>query len=371
VTASFVALRGMQRSLDAPLGFEPRGAILAVTDLHMGGYKDAAGVEVQKRMIEEVGHIPGVASVGTIDETPLGAGGSNTLVYRQGTTDFRPSNSVFSAQYYSMSPGYLAAAGTHLLVGRDFSWQDNDKAPKVAIVNARFARLMFGSVRSAVGSRFVTGDKGCCEVRGVVEDGKYGTLTEEPEAAMFFPSEQSPDSDTTLVVRSHVAEAEIAPKIGRVLAGIDPALPFGIYSWTSGLGLMLFPARVATACLGVMGLLAAMLAVTGVFGLTMYSVSKRIREFGIRVALGALPRHVMRSALGRTLIVLFSGSAAGLVLGALASRLLGQIVYAATPRDPVVFAGVTATMILLGLVATWIPARRALEIDPAGLLREE
>ena len=97
---------------------------------------------------------------------------------------------------------------------------------------------------------------------GVVEDGKYDSLTDESMAAMFFPVEQNPDSDTTLVVRSQVPEAEIAPKIGRVLAGIDPVLPFGIYSWSDGLGIVLFPARVATACLGVMGLLAAMLAVT-------------------------------------------------------------------------------------------------------------
>jgi len=120
-----------------------------------------------------------------------------------------------------------------------------------------------------------------------------------------------------------------------------------------------------------MGFLAAMLAVTGVFGLAMYSVSKRMREFGIRVALGARSAQVIRAALGRPLILLLSGSVAGLLLGALASRLLAQIVYGATPRDPVVFVGVTATMTLLGLLATWIPARRALAIDPAGLLREE
>jgi len=166
-------------------------------------------------------------------------------------------------------------------------------------------------------------------------------------------------------------EEEMAPKIARVLGQIDPSLPFAIHSWTDGLALVLFPARVATACLGVMGLLAAMLSVTGVFGLAMYSVSKRVREFGIRVALGAQSTQVMRAALGRPLILLLSGSVAGLVLGALASRLLAQIVYQATPRDPVVFAGVTTTMILLGLLATWIPARRALGIDPAGLLREE
>ena len=371
VTASFVALRGMQRSLRAPLGFEPQGAMLAVTDLHMGGYKDAGAVEVQKRMIGEVGQIPGVEAVGTIDETPLGTGGSNTQVFRQGTADFRASNSVFGAKYYSTSPGYFAAAGTRLLSGRNFRLQDDSKAPPVAIVNERFARLMYGTAASALGQRFQTGPKDSYEVVGVVEDGKYDSLTEDPEEAMFFPSGQYADSDTTLVVRSHLTEGEIAPKIGRVLAGIDPSLPFGIYSWSDGLALVLFPARVATACLGVMGVLAAMLAVTGVFGLAMYSVSKRVREFGIRVALGALPRHVMKSALGRTLILLISGSVAGLILGVVASRLLAVIVYQATPRDPVVFVGVIGTMILLGLVATWIPARRALGIDPAGLLREE
>jgi predicted permease len=371
VTASFVALRGMQRSLHAPLGFEARGAMLAVTDLHMGGYGDAGGVEVQKRMIEEVGRIPGVEAVGTISEIPLGTGGSSTLVYRQGTMDFRQSNSVFGAKYYPISPGYLAAAGTRLLTGRDFTAHDDSKAPQVAIVNVQFAKTVFGTAAAAVGQRFRTSDKDLYEIVGVVEDGKYESLTEDPMAAMFFPFEQAPDSDTTLVVRSHLAEAEIAPKIGRVLAGIDPALPFGIHSWTDGLALVLFPPRVATACLGVMGLLAAMLAVTGVFGLAMYSVSKRIREFGIRVALGAQSRHVMRSALGRPLILLIAGSVAGLVLGVIASRLLALIVYEATPRDPVVFLGVTGTMILLGLVATWIPARRALGIDPAGLLREE
>jgi predicted permease len=371
VTASFVALSGMQRSLRAPLGFVPQGAMLAVTDLHMGGYKDTEAVQVQKRTIEEVGQLPGVESVGTINETPLGTGGSTALVYRQGTSDFRQSNSVFGAKYYSISPGYFAAAGTRRLTGRAFTARDDSKAPPVAIVNERFARSLFGTAASALGQRFRTSDKDLYEIVGVVEDGKYDSLTEEPMAAMFFPFEQYPDSDTTVVVRSHLAESELAPKIGRVLSGIDPALPFGIYSWNSGLSLVLFPARVATACLGVMGMLAAMLAVTGVFGLAMYSLSKRIRELGIRVALGAQSRHVMRSALGRPLILLIAGSVAGLVLGELASSLLAVIVYEARPRDPVVFVGVTATMILLGLVATWIPARRALRIDPAGLLREE
>jgi ABC-type antimicrobial peptide transport system permease subunit len=120
-----------------------------------------------------------------------------------------------------------------------------------------------------------------------------------------------------------------------------------------------------------MGLLAAMLAVTGVFGMAAYTVSKRLRELGIRVALGAHKAQLMRSALGRPLLVLAAGSTAGLVLGVLASRLLAALVYEATPRDPLVLLGALAAMILIGLLATWIPARRALSVNPAQLLREE
>ena len=321
-------------------------------------------------MLQEAGRIPGVTAVGIIDETPLGTGGSSTLVYRMGTTEFRASNSAFGAKYFSISPGYLEAAGTHLLTGRDFTWHDDAKASRVAIVNETFARAMFGNA-SALGLRFTMGDKVPNEIVGVVENGKYESLTESPWAAMFFPLDQNPDTDTSLVVRSQLPPGEIVPALHRVLAQIDPSLPFVFHSWPDELAFVLFPARVATASLGVMGLLAAMLAVTGVFGMAMYSVSKRIKEFGIRVALGAQPVRLMRSALGRPLLLLLSGSGAGLLLGAMASQLLAQIVYQATPRDPVVFAGVMTTMALLGFVATWIPARRALRVHPAELLKQE
>jgi predicted permease len=370
VTSSFVALRGMQRSLHAPLGFQPEGVLLAETDLHMGGHSDASIMQIRKRMLEEVSRLPGVTSVGIIDETPLGTGGSRTAVYRMGTTDFRMSNSTFGAKYFSISPGYLQAAGTRLLGGRDFTWHDDAKAPNVAIVNETFAHAMFGNT-SPLGLRFALGEKFSYEIVGVVENGKYDSLTETPSAAVFFPLEQNPDSDTSLVVRSPLPEAEIVPEVRRRLAQIDPSLPFVFHSWPDALAFVLFPARAATATLGVMGLLAAMLAVTGVFGMAMYSVSKRMKEFGIRVALGAQAAQLLRAALGRPLLLLFSGSAAGLLLGVIASQLLAQIVYQATPRDPLVLAGVVITMALLGFLATWIPAERSLHVHPARLLREE
>ena len=368
VTASLVSLRGMERSLHAPLGFVPHGAVLAEADMHMAGYSDSSALPVQRRIIEAAERIPGVTAVGTIDNTPLGTGGSSTPVYREGTADQRQSNSVMFARYYSISPGYLQAAATRLLAGRDFTWKDDAAKPKLALVNQTFARRMFGN-SPAVGRHFLQGD--LIQVIGVVEDGKYESLTEDPTPVMFFPLAQNNQGDTAVVVRSPLPQAEVAAALNHVLGSVDSSLPFTLHSWSDELSLALFPARVATAALGVMGLIAALLAVTGVFGMSAYSVSKRLKEFGIRVALGSRRTQLMRAALLRPLLLLFSGSALGLLLGVVASGLLAHLIYQATSRDPLVLAGAVATMMLVGMIATWVPARRALAVDPAQLLREE
>jgi len=152
---------------------------------------------------------------------------------------------------------------------------------------------------------------------------------------------------------------------------LDAGLPFTIRTWTQELESALFPSRMATLALGVLGLMGAMLSITGIFGMAAYSVSKRLRELGIRIALGGQRKEVLQAALGRAFKLLAFGSAAGLLLGILASRVLASIVYQATPRDPLVLAGVVLIMSLLGLLATWIPARRALSINPMILLRDE
>jgi predicted permease len=371
VTASLVALRGMERSLHAPVGFQPEHVVLAATQLNMAGYKEDQFVPVQNRMLEEIRRIPGVTAAGVTDRIMLGQGccGSEG-VFPRGTIDFR--KELFDARNFSISPGYLKAAGTRLLAGRDFSWQDTATSPQVVLVNATFARKMFGN-KPAVGQQFLLfrGTKPK-EIVGVVEDGKYQSLTEEPQPAMFFPMTQEINNYyTVFVVRSNRPSREMAAALEHTLNSIDPRLPLSVRPWSVALDMALFPARAAAAALGVMGLLAAMLAITGIFGMAAYSVSKRMRELGIRVALGARRAQLVRSALGRPLVLLVSGSIVGLALGVLVSRLLAQIVYQATPRDPLVLAGVLTTMALIGLIATWIPARHALSIDPARLLREE
>jgi predicted permease len=372
VTSSIVAVRGLLRSLHSDLGFEPRNAIVADTDLSMAGYNGARVLQMQKRMIDVVAAIPGVESVGLIDWAPLVSGGTiDSGVFRDATADLRPSNAAATSFQYGISPEYFHAARTALLAGRTFTWQDDANAPRVAVINQEFARKVFGSAANALGGYFKKPDGTRLQVVGIVENGKYSRLTEDTQPAMFLPFLQSPSTQTYLAVRSDRDPAQLAAAIRATMRNLDSGLPVYMGPWNKELETTLFGSRIAAMTLGVMGVIGAMLSITGIFGMAAYSVSKRLRELGIRMALGAQRKEVLQAALGRALKLLGIGSAVGLLLGILASRVLSAIVYQATPRDPVVLAGVVVAMLLLGLVATWIPARRALAIDPAILMREE
>ena len=371
VTSSLVAVRGLARSMHSSFGFESRNAMLVDTTLSMAGYSGDGIPTMQKRMIAALEAIPGVKSVGLVSQIPLGGGATTTDVFTDQTTDLRPANAAANVARFEISPEYFHAAGTTLLKGRAFSWQDDKNAPRVAVVNQLFARKVFGSVVGALGRYVKTEDGKRVQVVGIVEDGKYYQLTEDPKAAMFLPFLQLSSSLTCLVVRSDRDEGQLASAIRSTLRDLDASLPVNIQTWTQGLSIALFPSHVATVSLGVLGGMGAMLALTGVFGMAAYSVSKRLRELGIRIALGAQRREVLQAALARPLRLLAFGSAAGLLLGLLAAKVLAFIVYQATPRDPLVLAGVVVAMSLLGLIATWIPAQRALSVDPLILLREE
>jgi predicted permease len=371
VSASLVAVRGLVRSLHSNLGFQPQDALVVTTDLNMAGYRGDQVPVMQQRMLDAVAKIPGVASAGFIDYLPLGLGWNDTPVYAGNTADLRESNKIAESTTYGVSPGYFQASGVTLLAGRNINLHDDSKTPKVAVVNREFAREVFGSVAQAVGAYFKVHDGQRIEVTGVVEDGKYKTLTEDPRPVFFVPLLQVPSTATSLVVRSNGDPLSLAGSVHDTIRGLDAALPATIMTWERSLDSALFAARMATISLGVLGVLGAMLAVTGIFGMASYSVSKRLRELGIRVALGAQRKEVLQAALGKTFRLLATGALAGLLLGMAATRVLSYIVYQATPRDPAVLAGVILTMLLLGLLAGYAPARRALSIDPVILLRDQ
>jgi predicted permease len=371
VTASFVAVRGLTRTLHSKLGFEPQHAMLVDTNLSMAGYSGDKAAIMQKRMIDALEAIPGVQHVGLVDVPPLHESWNPINVYSDRTTDLRPANAAAEAIQYIITPEYFRAAGTALLMGRALTAHDDQMAPRVTVINQEFARRIFGSTSNVVNGYFKMPDGTRVQVVGIVEGGKYTKITEIPHPALFLPIAQWPTAQMFLVVRSEREPQQLAAAIKSALHELDPGLPFNIMTWDQKLDGAVFGPRMVTLSLGVLGVLGAMLAITGIFGMAAYTVSKRLKELGIRIALGARREEVLRAALARPFRLLAIGSLAGLLLGTLASRVLAFIVYVGTPGDPLVLAGAVVAMGLLGLVATWIPAHRALNVDPLRLLREE
>ena len=368
VTASLVAVRGMVRLLHTPLGFHPQGALLAEADLDQIEPGGEAVFVKEQAMLEAVRGIPGVTAAGAVSRVPMTGGLHGVPIFPPGTTDFALNNAVLSPYVFSVSPGYLEVAGTRLLDGRNVSAYDTAQSPCVAIVNTAFARKLWGEA-SAIGQRFIVSGR-LTEVVGIAEDGKYHDLVEASQPAVYLPWSQNGGGSMVFVVRSQREQKETAAALERIFTGLVPDTTITVQSWTDALGLELFPAWAATIALGTMGLLAAMLALTGIFGMAAYNVSRQMKELGIRVALGAPRRRVLSAAIARPMTLLGLGALAGLLTSVFANQLLGRMVYQANSQDPVVVGGAVLTMMLLGIAASIVPASRALAVDPANLLRE-
>ena len=372
VTASLVSVRGIRRALHAPLGFTPQGITLAQGDTHMAGYTGNKALVVQKGMLVAAQTMPGMTAAALADSVPF-LGGGDWFIYRDGTTEFVPAHMAFDTATFAISPEYLQVAGTPLLAGRNFTWHDEARSPLVAIVNETFAQKLFGS-GSAVGQHFSMWQGARYEVVGVVADGRYEALTEAPRPMMLVPFAQgvggTPSTNVTVLVRSRLPQNQTVAALQQRLANKDPEVPLSLSAWDDAVDLSLTPVRAASAVLGVMGGLAAVLAGTGIFGMAAYAVSTRRKEQGIRMALGAQRVQVAAALLKRPVALLLCGSVAGVGVGLLLSGLMAHLIAFATPHDPFILLGVLVTMTLLGVAATWVPARRALAIHPAGLLRE-
>jgi predicted permease len=373
VTASMVAVRGLLRSLHSNFGFEPRETLVLRADLSMAGYSGDNLPLMQRRVVDAMAALPGVESAGLVNNYPplVYTAAFRVNAYKDDTHDLSQANVAAMPYCYEVSPGYFEAAGTSLLAGRSFTWHDDKGAPRVAIANKDFAVKMFGGVEGALGKHYRDLHGDSIEIVGVAEDGKYMSLTEDQQPAVFRPFLQSPANLMHVIVRSKADPETLAPAMRVKLRELDAGLPVDIETWGSLLNVVQFPARVATMALGTLGVMGGILSIIGVFGMAAYSVNQRLKELGIRIALGAQRTEVLSTALGRAMRLLAMGSVAGLVFGILASRVLASIVYQATPRDPIVLAGVILAMGLLGLIAIWIPAQHALSANPLVLLREE
>lgn len=376
VTAAFVSLHGLARATNMDVGFKPTDVVRTEFDLSWASYKGDRAARFQKELLDRVSQLPGVQAAGYADVTPLSLEVTVSPVFSDKTTDFKDSNLITSAFAYSVSPGYFGAAGTPLLSGHDVSSTDTADTPPVAIVNRQFAQEVFHS-QDVIGRYFKNQSGVTYRIVGVVADGKYLTLSEDPGAAVFFPISQRPATNTVLIARtqpglSDSAAGEMAAAIRKVIRDLDPAIPIrDSGAWSSQLALSLFPSQIATLALGLFGAFGLLLSITGTFSVASYTVGRRLRDLSIRVALGAAGRQILWAALGRLLILLGTGSIAGVLMGVAASQILSAIVYQASAQDPSVLAAVGLTVLVTGSVSVAGPVYRALRVDPARLLREE
>jgi macrolide transport system ATP-binding/permease protein len=370
VSASFLSLRGLQQALKMNLGFQPEHVATAAFELNLAGYSEERGRAFQQQALQAIQKLPGVQSGSYSNSVPLSIDQSHTGVFPD-KTDLRPSDCI-GVTFYQVSPEFFATIGTKLLAGREFNWHDDANSRQVAIVNLAFAKRVLYT-DNAVGKRFRSGITGpFAEVVGLVEDGKYGSLTESQQPAVFWSILQAYNSATTLEVKSSLPATQMIGEVRQAIARLDPQLPlYGVGSLTQMLGFAFFPTRAAAIALSAFGILAIMLAVTGIHGLLAYAVSRRTQEIGIRMAVGARPVQVLRLVLGRAAALLVLGSLVGLTLALAVGKVISSIVYQTQPRDPFVMITAWIAIALLGLFASWAPARRAMRVDPLVALRHD
>jgi putative ABC transport system permease protein len=273
-----------------------------------------------------------------------------------------------------VSGGYFAAMGIPLLSGRTFDGRDIATGPPVAIVSASMAGRYWPE-QNPIGKRLRFDDDESnpwFTVVGIVGDVRQLGLSKDPPALLFFPYEQFALPFTSVAVRSSLEQGSVATLLRSELAAIDPALPFGdITSLQAEVESNVDQPRFRAMLIGLFALLALVLAAVGIYGLIAFTVAQQTREIGIRVALGAAPRQVMASVIREGLVLTFAGIGLGLGGAVAASRALAAFLFGIGATDPLTFSGVALLMLVVAVVASYIPSRRALKIDPVVALRAE
>jgi len=358
-----------------PLGFD----VDPILVMNISAQKSTTPVSARPALFERVRQaaagVPGVAAAGLSYTTPVGNASWNTLVVvpdQPGLTDRQRTPMV-----NSVTPGWFALYGTTLVSGRDFDDSDRTGAPDVTIVNRTFAKKFLPGVNPI--GRTVTEEDGprtrVYQVVGLVEDAAYQTVRGELPPTMYVPvaqvTEEGLFSGMALSVRARAgAPGDLTRPIAAAIAAIDPNLAMTPRSLSEYIRGAVRQERLVAMLSGFFGGLALLLAGLGLYGVTSYSVSRRRGEIGIRMALGALPSAVVRLVLARSGWLVAIGIAAGAVVSLWAVRYVGTLLYGVTPYDPLTLTGAAMALAGVGLLAAWLPARRAAGVDPTTTLRE-
>jgi predicted permease len=362
-------LRSLESATEIDPGFvEPSHLVMASVDPGLQGYDAPSAREFWDRMLEEIGALPEVSSVALAWTVPLGLNRSDRSVEIPGYEFAEGERS--SLNYSYVGEGYFETMGIGLVEGRTFSRLDDAEAPPIIIVNQRFAER-FWPGQSALG-KVVSTAGADREVVGVVETGKYVSLGEEPTEFMYISNRERFQSDLTVVARTPGDPGTVLQSIQEIVRAADTDMPvYDVRTMEDHMGIALLPARLGGTVLGVFGLLGLTLAAVGIYGVMAYSVSQRRRELGIRVAVGADRRTVLRLVLGEGLRLALIGTVIGVAAAFGAAQLVKGLLYNVSAMDPVAFTGVPALLVGVAAFAVYWPARKAATVDPMKVLNTE
>jgi len=381
VTVSLIVLicgglfmQSLRRVQSVELGFRPERLLMMSYDSALQGYTEERGRHFNREVLTRLRGLPGIEGVGLTSHVPF----DNQINARETYPENPPSSlkdGVLPAKISMVSPGFIETIGVRLRRGRTVTEADQPNTPRVAVINAAMAEACWPG-QDAIGKRFRPWKDGpWIEVVGVSETSKYGMLSEPPSPAFFVPLAQEPVTPVTLLVRTTGEPTGEAKRLQAEVLAIDPQLAvYDVRTMEELMGNSVFallPLRMGMTVAAVQGGITLLLSVMGLYAVVAFGVAQRTREIGIRMALGADPRRVVRLLVREGMRLSVIGVLVGLVIAALLGFGLSKVLYGLAPVEPLVFGGVI--MLLLGTTAfaCWAPARRAARVDPAVTLRSE
>jgi predicted permease len=375
VIAGGLFLRALERAVHIPPGFDQTNVDVVSLDLTLAGFKDPAGLAFAQDLLGRVRALPGVSHAALSVDLPLDGGrmsfGDVRLPGAPRETKRRDSAPV---DWNLISPGYFTTMKVQLVRGRDFTDADRADAPKVAVVNESLARRLYGT-EDVLGRTFevdtpLSQKPDHYTIVGVAADAHVVDLTGPVDPYVYVPYAQEYHSAVSLFVKT-TGEPAIA-QIRALIHQMQPALPVTTampLSEVTAIGLV--PQRLAATLSGSLGIVGLLLAAIGIYGVTSYAVSRRTKEIGVRIALGADRRTVLRMVLRQGSVLAGAGVVIGLALGAFASQLLKSLLLGVSAVDPITFGGAAVLFTAVALAASYVPARRAARVDPMIALRAE
>src|SRR2546423_2318093 len=367
-------VRSFVEMLRADLGLRPQGVLTMQMSLPPAAYpENQQRISFYEQLVSRVRQLPGVSETAAINFLPMGHGGRTSTSFRVDGRPAPPKGREPFADYFVVTPGYFGAAGTRIIQGRGLDERDDENSPRVCLVNAALARRMFPA-GDAVGQRIVLSEKeGPVEIVGVAEDVKNEDMDEQPDWAMYRPMRQDPWWTMALVVRTEGADPNgLAPAVRGEVRALDKDLP--VYD-VRPLGDIVEEAisakRLAMSLMAFFALGALALAAVGLYAVMSYVVAQRTHEIGIRLALGAQGRDILRLVVGQGLLLVTVGLGLGLAGAPPLTPGMSGSLYGVSATDPLVFGVVAAVLAVAATLACYVPARRATKVDPMVALRYE